>query len=111
MSKAVTVSTSVDTEPTILNQKTELATKAVDLLMFSGQVGSMVQSMAAMAGIPEVSISLIFPTRKPGNMRPFLASVNSIISLALDDQVDLEEFTQRLAESIKTIRRIAEEEQ
>ena len=108
MSKAM-----VRLEPTdvALSQKTELATRAVDMLLFqSGPTGQMVQTMAQMAGIQDLSISLIFPTKKPGNMRPFLASVNSIISLALDDQVGLDEFTERLARNIKVIQAIAEEE-
>lgn len=97
-------------QPDLLHQKAELATRAVDSLMFSGEVGGMLTAMAAMAGIPAVSVSLIFPTKKPGNMRPFLASVNWILSTVLDDQCDLSAFTVQLAEVIKAIQRIAEEE-
>lgn len=97
-------------ESTTLEQKVELATKAIDMLMFSGEVGGMVRAMAAMAGIPEVSISLILPTKKPSNIRPFLVSLNSIISIALDEQVDLEGFTVDLAWHIKVIQSIAAEE-
>ncbi len=97
-------------DDTALQQKAQLATQAVDMLMSQGTVGQMVASMGQMVGIPEVSISLIFPTKKPHNMRPFLASLNSIISTALDDQADLSDFTQKLAEAIREIQRIAAEE-
>lgn len=94
----------------LLQQKTALATRAVDSLMFTGQVGQMVQAMAQMAGIPAVSLSLIFPTKKPANMRPFLVCLNWIISTALDDQAGLDEFVPRLADAIGEIKRIMEEE-
>src|SRR6266567_1689790 len=97
-------------DDTALQQKAQLTTQAVDMLMSQGTVGQMVASMGQMVGIPEVSISLIFPTKKPHNMRPFLASLNSIISTALDDQADLSDFTQKLAEAIREIQRIAAEE-
>ena len=95
----------------LLDQKTELATRAVDMLLFqAGPTGQMVQTMAQMAGIQDLSISLIFPTKKPGNMRPFLDSLRSIMQAALDDRVELNEFTELLAENIKVIQQIAEEE-
>lgn len=106
--KLVPVEAGVSTDP--MQQKAELATKAIDMLMFSGQVGAMVASMATMAGIPEVSISLILPTKNKDNLRPFLASLNSTISTVLDDQVSLDEFTGVLVENIKRIKAIAEEE-
>lgn len=95
---------------TLLSQKTELATEATDMLLFGGEVGGMIQTMAGMAGIPKVSVSLIFPTKRPDNTRPFLTSLNSIITAALDDQVELERFTHTLAEHIRVIQAIAAEE-
>lgn len=106
---AVSIAEPIEGEP-LLSLKTDLATQGIDAVMFRGQVGSMVASMGAMMGISQVSISLLFPTKKPANMRPFLVSLNSIINTALDDQVDLPDFTVKLAEAIQEIRRIAEEE-
>lgn len=94
----------------LLHQKVELATRAVDSLMFTGQVGQMVQAMAQMASIPAVSLSLVFPSKKPDNMRPFLACLLLIISIALDDQVGLDEFLPHLADAVEEIKRIMEEE-
>lgn len=110
MARAIKKIGASTTEQPLLNQKAELATKAVDMLLFSGQVGSMVTSMASMFGISQVSVSLIFPTKKPANMRPFLASLSSITSTALDEQVGLDEFTRVLAENIKVIQSIVAEE-
>ena len=110
MNKAIKETTSVESVDAALQQKTQLATQAIDMLMFRGQVGSMVASMGQMVGIPAMSISLIFPTKKPANMRLFLASVNLIISLALDEAVGLDEFTSSLAGAIQEIQRIAREE-
>lgn len=106
--KLVPVEAGVSTD--LMQQKAELATKAIDMLLFSGQVGAMVQTMATMAGIPEVSIGLILPTKRPANMRPFLVCLHSTISTVLDDQVALDEFTGVLVENIKRIKAIAEEE-
>ncbi len=100
------------TEPGQLKEKTELAIRAIDTLMFEGPTGQMVTSMAAMVGIPadQVSVAFLLPTRKLANTRRFLASLNSTISTVLDDQVSLEEFTKQLAENIKEIQAIMAEE-
>lgn len=97
-------------EPPLLNQKSDLATRAIDLLMFGGDTGKMLGPLAAMVGLPEISISLIFPTKRPDNMRPFLALVNLIISTVLDDQVELPDFTAQLADAIQKIKVIAQED-
>lgn len=94
----------------LLQQKTELATRAIDSLMFTGQVGNMVTAMAQMAGIPEISVALLFPSKKPANMRRFLACLNWIITTVLDDQADLEACTLHLADAVDQIRSIMEEE-
>src|SRR5258708_6213151 len=107
-SKAMVVATGAPIEqPDLLHQKAELATRATDSLMFGGEIGGMLTAMATMAGIPVISVGLIFPTKKPHNMRPFLVSLSSIITTALDDQCDLEQFTRLLAEQIKEFQRIA----
>lgn len=94
----------------LLHQKVELATRAVDSLMFTGEIGNMIQAMAQMAGIPAVSLSLIFPNKKPNNMRPFLVCLLLIINIALDDQVGLDEFLPHLADAKEEIERIMDEE-
>lgn len=108
----VTVDAAAIGEPTDLQlkMKVELATRAVDSLMFSGQVGTMVTAMAQMAGIPEVSISLILPSKKPANMRPFLDCLRWIISTALDEAVTVDDFYPKLADAIQEIKRIVDEE-
>lgn len=111
MNKKIPSTTRPDVEQPLLLQKTELATRAVDMLMFSGGMGQMVQTLGQMAGVPEVSIRLLFPTKRPDNTRPFLDSLNLIISTALDDQCGLDDFTGKLAEAIQAIKAIAEAEE
>lgn len=101
---------SIDAATEAVLQKTELATRAVDMLLFSGEVGTMVQSMGGMMGLSQVSIALLLPTKRLINVRPFLVSVNSIISTALDGQCSLEEFTKILADNVRVIQQIVAEE-
>jgi len=109
--KDIILVTEMDTrERALVNQKADLATQAIDMLMFDGEVGKMLTPLAAMVGLPRISIALIFPTKKPDNMRPFLACLNSILSTALDEAVGLEEFTAKLAEAIVVIQTLARQE-
>lgn len=99
-----------ETTDAVMLTKKDLATQAIDLLMFGGEVGGMVKSMAGMMGIEEVSIALILPQKNKRNIRRFLACLNLTIFHVLDDQVDLDLFTKILAEQIKIIQRIVAEE-
>ena len=98
------------TEQSLLKNKMDLTVKSVDMLMFRGPVGEMLKGVARMVGLPSVSIGLILPTKSEEHTRNFLVSLISITSLVLDDQVGFEKFTPLLAEHIKTIQVIAEEE-
>ena len=99
------------TEQNQFQAKTELTVLSVDMLMFRGPVKTMLEGMARMAGLPALSIGLILPTKSERNTRDFLASVISIIALVLDDQVEFAKFTALLAGHVKTVQRIAAEEE
>ena len=66
--------------------------------------------MLAMLGISDLSTKMLLPTKNASNMRPFLACLISIMQAALDDQVTFSEFIPRLAERVKIIQKIMEEE-
>ena len=102
----------VTTEDTdLLLQKVELATKAGDMLIFNGPMMGMLNQMVGMFGMTTgVSIGMILPTKKQSNTRRFLVSLHSIINTALDDRLELADFTAKLAEEIKEIKAIVEEE-
>lgn len=100
----------VSTELTAIDQKAELTIKAVDSLIFRGPIKGMLEGIAGMVGLKSLSIGLILPQRNKGNMRPFLRSLSKTINLVLDDQVSFAEYVPLLAEEIKVIQKIAEEE-
>lgn len=94
----------------LLEEKTELATKTVDMLMFHGPVKTMLAPLAKMVGIPELTVGVLFPQKNRDNLRLFLSSLNAIMNHVLDDQVSFNEFVPELARHIEVIKRIAEEE-
>lgn len=94
----------------LLQQKVSLATQAIDLLMFQGEIGNILQPLASMVGLPNLSVGLIFPQKKKDSMQPFLGSLRWIICTALDEQVELEEFTRYLAEAILQIQEVIKED-
>lgn len=93
-----------------LEDKTELAVRAVDSLLFQGPIMRMIEPMAGMLGMPTLSIGHILPQKKGHNLRRFLRCVNRITSLVLDDQVRLPEFVPILGETIREVQRISSEE-
>lgn len=91
--------------------KKQLTVKAVDDLMFRGPAMSLLlKPLASMMGMSQLSLGELLPQKNKANTRPFLASLNSIISAVLDDQVSFDEFVPQLAESIQVIQRIVREE-
>ena len=98
------------TEQALLEAKTELTVKTIDMLMFRGPVKGMLEGLSKMVGMPSLSVAFLLPTKNKRNLRNFLLSLREILNRVLDDQVSFDSFVPDLAQYIDVIKHIAEEE-
>lgn len=93
-----------------LQQKTELTVRAVDTLMEEAMQQVTIMGMPVGKLLGPISLRQILPKKSEENTRRFLYYVTAILQAVLDGQVSFNEFVPFLAEYIKDIQAIYEEE-
>jgi len=90
--------------------KIDLTAQVLDELVFQGPAMSMLKATLGMMGIPSVSIQLISQGATERLMKSFLDCLNSMLLAAQDETVNLELYSQLLANNIQELMTVMREE-